>query len=94
MVCGIPGHPVEDVTLENFDLTLEGGGSREDSRQVLEEREDAFPEITMFGDVLPAYGCYLRHANNLKISGLNLTLANEDARPAMVCEDVKGLTQE
>jgi hypothetical protein len=53
------------------------------------EKENAYPEPSMFG-VLPAYGFYVRHAAGIEMSGIDLGFAEEDGRPAVVLEDVKG----
>ena len=61
-ICGIPGHPVEGVTLSNIHVTYPGGGTREEAaRRDLPELEDLYPEYFMFG-VLPAYGIYAPRA--------------------------------
>jgi polygalacturonase len=90
-ICGIPGHPVEGVTLSNVDVTFPGGGTLEDaSRRDLPELEDQYPEYFMWG-VLPAYGLYARHARGLTLHEVRFELATSDARPAVVCDDVDDL---
>jgi len=49
LINGIPGHPVENLTLENIDLALPGGGTAEDAQLQLPEKESAYPEWNMFG---------------------------------------------
>jgi polygalacturonase len=41
LISGIPGHPVNDVTLENLDIQLPGGGTRAEAGVVLPEKESA-----------------------------------------------------
>ena len=44
-IAGIPGYPVENVTLENIDITFPGGGTLEEARRAEgPERETAYPE--------------------------------------------------
>ena len=86
-ITGIPGHAVGDLTLENIEIELAGGGAREHGRQALEEKIDGYPEINRFGPRLPAYGVYARHVRGLKIKGLRLKLVSPDLRPALVCQD-------
>src|SRR5262252_7219945 len=67
MLVGIPGHPVEDVTIRNILIQHSGGGSRQDAALKLPENEKEYPEPTMFGTT-PAHGFYIRHAKRIEIS--------------------------
>jgi hypothetical protein len=87
LITGIPGHSVGTLTLENIEIELAGGGTREQGRQAIEEKIDTYPEIARFGPTLPAFGVFARHAKGLKIKGLTLRLAAPDLRPAFVCQD-------
>ena len=91
MISGIPGHPVEGVTAENIEIHAPGGGTRDDADTVLEEKEAAYPEYTMFGKKMPVCGVYARHVKDLRISGLTLDLAQPDLRPVALCEDAEGV---
>jgi hypothetical protein len=42
----------------------------------------------MFGPV-SAYGFYIRHARNLKVSGVEVSFLSKEARPAFVLDDVQ-----
>jgi glycosyl hydrolase family 28 len=86
-ITGIPGHQVGTLLLENIEIELAGGGTREQGRQLLEEKIDVYPEINRFGPRLPAFGVYARHVNGLTIKGLTLKLGAPDHRPALVCQD-------
>jgi hypothetical protein len=88
---GIPGYQIGDLTLENIEIELAGGGEREHGRQKLEENIDGYPEINRFGPRLPAFGLFARHVNGLKIKGLIIKLEMSDLRPAVVCEDCRNL---
>ena len=55
------------------------------------EQIQKYPEFTMFGE-LPSWGLYLRHIRNIKLKDIQLKLVGEDFRPAIVDEDVEGLT--
>lgn len=90
-ICGIPGHPVEGVTLSDVHVTYPGGGTAEEAaRRELPELEDQYPEYFMWG-VLPAYGLYARHAAGLTLNNVRFELAGADLRPAIVCDDVVDL---
>jgi hypothetical protein len=87
---GIPGFPIENVTLENIRIHSSGGGTREDADRKIPEKIDAYPSGKMFG-TLPAYGFFCRHAKNLRLHNIDLSFEEDDERPAIVCEDVQGL---
>jgi polygalacturonase len=95
-ITGIPGHPVEDVTLENIDITYEGGGKKEvaffglDTLERVPENIAGYPEFSMFGE-LPAWGFYVRHVAGLTMKNIRLNIRQDDYRPAMIFDDVKKL---
>lgn len=95
-ITGIPGHPVENVTLENIEIIFPGRGndglanmplSRLD--EVPEKIED-YPEFSMFGE-LPAWGFYVRHVNGLQMKNIKLSIKDPDYRPPLVFDDVNNL---
>jgi len=88
---GIPNHPIENVTLSNIEIHLPGGGAGEDAAIKLEEKESAYPEISMFGKKFPAYGLFARHVSGLKMDNVKMELAAADLRPAIQCEDATDL---
>jgi hypothetical protein len=91
LITGIPGHPIENLTLSHLELNLPGGGSWEEGQETLEEKESAYPEISMFGNRMPSCGVYVRHVRGLGIDHLTLNLANPDLRPALLCLDGQDL---
>jgi polygalacturonase len=91
LITGLPGHAIENVTLSNIRLRMAGGGtSQQAARLDVPEDERGYPEFTVFG-TLPAYGLYCRHASNVRLDGVDLSVADDDARPAVVCQDVRQL---
>jgi polygalacturonase len=92
LINGIPGHPVENLTLENIALELPGGGTAADAAVQLQEKEAAYPEWSMFGKVIPASGAYVRHARGIVFKNVRATLKKPDARPPAVFIDVEGAT--
>jgi hypothetical protein len=92
-IAGIPGHPIEDVTIENIRIEFEGGGSAEDAKRTVPENPDKYPEYSMFGR-LPAYGFYVRHARGIRFRNLRLTTVKPDGRPALVQDDVEDLPEQ
>lgn len=89
IISGIPGHPIEDVRLSNIRIYSQGGGTKEQAALDPPEREDAYPEPNMFGE-LPAYGFFIRHVKALQINDVEVSYLKEDARPPFVMNDVKG----
>ena len=87
IIAGIPGHPVEDVTLSNIRVYSMGGGTAAQAAVDPPEKADAYPEPTMFGDT-PAYGFFIRHAKGLRIDQISLNYIKDDLRPAFVLSDV------
>ncbi len=93
MITGIPGHYVENVTLENIEISYPGGGSQADAERVVPEDEKRYPEQFFFG-VLPAWGAYIRHARNITFKNVKMTTRNPDQREMIVLDDVVGFVNE
>jgi hypothetical protein len=91
IISGIPGHEIEDVRLTDVYIQHQGGGSKEDAGVQPPEKEDAYPEPTMFGPALPSHGFFIRHARNIQLSNIEVVYGKEDLRPAFVVQDVKGI---
>lgn len=89
-ITGIPGFPVENVTLANVRLRFRGGGLAQPESRLVPEREASYPSGKMFG-ALPAYGLFCRHVSNLRLDNLDLEFEEDDQRPAIVADDVCGL---
>ncbi|MDB5226651.1 MAG: glycoside hydrolase family 28 [Bacteroidota bacterium] len=92
LITGVPGHDITNLTLENIEIDLAGGGTAENARQVVPEAIDKYPEVKTFGPLVPAYGVWARHVKGLRLININFNLANNDVRPALVCEDGKDIT--
>nr|WP_314897693.1 glycosyl hydrolase family 28 protein [uncultured Flavobacterium sp.] len=98
-IAGIPGHLIENVVLENIEITYPGRASKGMAYMPLSRLKDVlenikgYPEFTMFGE-LPSWGFYVRHVNGIEIKNVKLILEKEDFRPAYVFDDVNGLRME
>lgn len=91
ILAGLPGHPIEDISLSNIEVTFPGTGTAEEAAHTeVPENADRYPENTMFG-VLPAYGFYLRHARGVTLDNIRLDLSADDARPSLLADDVADL---
>ena len=89
MITGIPGHYVENVTLENVKISFPGHGSTKDAIREVQEDVDRYPEQFFFG-VLPSWGAYIRHARNIEFFNVELETRVPDARKRIHLEDVDG----
>jgi polygalacturonase len=89
IVSGIPGHFIEDVTIEDVSIEQEGGGTAAWAALQPPELPSAYPEPIMFGQ-LPATGFLIRHARNLSFGNVEITVGTPDARPAFWLDDVDG----
>ncbi|MDW5267435.1 MULTISPECIES: glycoside hydrolase family 28 protein [Acidobacteriaceae] len=89
-ITGLPGMPVEDVTLSNIHVETQEPGKREWTQREIPEVPRAYPEARMFGR-LPAYGMYVRHARGIRMHNVVFESATTEQRPAVVCDDVTSL---
>lgn len=87
-VTGIPGAPVEAITLQNIQVGVRGGGAVQRVSLLIPEKESRYPDATMFTN-LPAYGLYCRHVVGLRVENLDLSIDEADARSAVVLDDVR-----
>lgn len=96
-ITGIPGHCVENVTLENIEIVYPGRSSEGiyyyplNQIHQVPERIDSYPEFSMFGE-LPAWAFYVRHAKGISLKNVHLSLKDKDFRPAFVFDDVKDIS--
>lgn len=89
-ISGLDRAPVEDISLSN--ITIETSGSDIPGKlfsTVVPEKEEEYPEGTMFGK-LPAYGFYVRYANNLQLHNIVLRHKGTEQRPGIMLERVQG----
>lgn len=95
-IVGIPYHNIENVLIENINITYPGRASKGMAyipitrlEQVPEKIKD-YPEFTMFGE-LPAWGFYVKHAKDITFKKVNLKLKDKDFRPAFIFDKVEGI---
>jgi len=89
-ITGLSGHPVEGIALSDIRIEFAGGGTAEDAARVPDELPDKYPEYKMFGK-LPAYGFFIRHADDVRLLDVSVTTGTPDARPALVSADCRRL---
>jgi len=93
LIVGLPGNPVEDVTLKNIHIQYKGGLTREDVREQRGSnpfffgRNNGYPEPSAHG-IQPAWGASLKHARNITFKNVTMELMNPDEREKVYTEDV------
>ena len=93
-ISGIPGSPVESLTIEDVTITVVPGTPPPSGP--VPELEDQYPQAGMFGP-LPAHGFYVRHANDVVLRAVHVRVefapgsVHLDPRLALVADDVTEL---
>ncbi len=90
MILGIPGHPVEDVTLAGLLLLSSKAGTAADRDVEPGERNLTYPDAPYFG-TMPAFGVFARHVTGpLGFQApIDLESTADEKRAASVLEDVQ-----
>jgi polygalacturonase len=88
MISGVPGHKIEDVKISNVLVRHGGGGTKKDASIQLEEKEQGYPEPTMFGTT-PAHGLLIRHAQGIEVSDFKVLVEVPEKRPCVVVDDAE-----
>ncbi|MBO7345309.1 MAG: right-handed parallel beta-helix repeat-containing protein [Clostridia bacterium] len=83
-VCGLKESPIENVAIKNIHFKLDGG-VKEYKKDVPEEAQD-YPEVYVYGRILPAKGIYFRYVKNLKIENAIIETYRPDAREDFVIQ--------
>ena len=98
-ICGIPDHRIENVTLEDIEVSYPGRATKGMAYIPLWRVKDVpeqiqkYPEFSMFGE-LPAWALYARHVDGLTLRNIRFSLRDTDFRPAFVFDDVEGVSKE
>lgn len=96
-ITGIPGHRVENITLENIEIIYPGRGNNGLANMPLSrldevpEKEETYPEFSMFGE-LPAWGLYVRHMDGLIMKNVTFSIEAPDYRPPIIFDDVRDVS--
>ncbi len=56
LITGVPGHYISNVTLENIEISLAGGGTAENARHAVPEAVDQYPEVKNIRSPHPCLG--------------------------------------
>ncbi len=97
IISGLPGHPIEHVTLRRITYRTPGGGVAAVAEVKLDQLGDVpehaggYPEYSMHGE-LPAFGWFVRHAAGVALEDVRVECRRPDFRAAAVFDDVSDLT--
>ena len=93
-ITGMPGNDIENITLRDIQFTISGGGTAEEANKeeikeyTLDVLDGWWPEFHLVG-TLPASVLFARHIKGLIVDNFQINILSEDARPAIVLDDVK-----
>jgi len=90
VIAGMSGAPVQDIQITAFSVVLQTARKGRSHPEEVPESPKAYPEPVMFGE-LPAFGLYLRHAENVNLAGLEFYAPTGEVRPDLVIDDVSML---
>ena len=89
LISGIPGHDIEDLTLNNIRIYFKGGGTKEQISTKVPDLIKSYPEPDQFGTT-PSYGFFIRNVKDLKMSDVEVNFLKADQRPAFALDNVDG----
>lgn len=96
IIAGLPQRHIRQVKLSHIEIVHPGGGNPHYAKQgaagpeleSIPERPHDYPEFSKFRE-LPAWGFYVRHADQIEFNHITLKTTEPDYRPAIVFDDVK-----
>jgi hypothetical protein len=89
-ITGIPGFPVQNINIHNVVLTVPGGGAP--GYDSIGEQISTRPEFEIWGDSLPAWGLYVRHAEGVNLDSFCVLLQSHDQRAEYYESDTANMT--
>lgn len=95
IITGLPGHPIKNIVMKNIKIVSDAGanehyafrGVTATELDGIPEMADRYPEFSQWKE-LPAWGFYIRHADNVFLDNVTLEAINPDYRPPIVLDDV------
>jgi hypothetical protein len=81
---------VQNINIHNVVLTVPGGGAP--GSDSIGEQIATRPEFNIWGDTLPAYGLFVRHAENVNLDSFCIILQSYDQRNEFYEVDTAGMT--
>ena len=87
-ITGTASSPARNITLSHISVAYDGGGTGADFEREIPEMDKSYPEADMFG-ILPSYGFFIRHVQNITLTDIQFTTKRTDLRPAIYCSNVQ-----
>lgn len=88
-ISGLPGMEVKRISFSGLTIVCPGNGQAHHAGPAdVPELPERYPEYIMFG-VLPAYGFFIRHADQLRFQDVRLVGGTSDSRRAFVLHRVR-----
>jgi len=93
VIAGLPGAMITNVSFSNIQIKHPGGGNSKFANVSLKELDSmpenasGYPEFSMFRE-LPAWGMFIRHAEDIHVSNASFSCLKKDYRTAIVLDDV------
>ena len=88
-VCGLNGIQLENITLRNVSLTVEGGV--QEWQQEVPDKAPEYQEVFVYGRELPAKGIFFRHIDGLTLDNVSVESYKDDGREDFVFDNVTNL---
>lgn len=90
IITGMPGTPLENISLKNITVQYAGGGKAEYADRDYREQGTNYPE-PKFAGFTPSYGVFARHVRGLKLTNLNFSVEKLEGRPMLKFIDVENV---
>jgi polygalacturonase len=90
IITGMPGTPLENISLKNITVQYAGGGKAEYADREYREQGTNYPE-PKFAGFTPSYGVFARHVRGLKLTNLNFSVEKLEGRPMLKFIDVENV---
>lgn len=93
-IIGLPESKIDSVVLEHITIVYPGGGDPKiayagtDELDKIPEMPTAYPEFSQFKE-LPAWGFFIRHAQNIIFKDVTIKVLKNDYRKPVVLDDVQ-----
>ena len=88
IIDGVPGHPVEDLSLSNILIRYAGQVATRPASYEVPSYVKAYPEPSVY-KTLPAYGLFARNVHRLTLRDVTFQLDSPDARPALLLNHIE-----
>ncbi|MCQ2755120.1 MAG: glycosyl hydrolase family 28 protein, partial [bacterium] len=86
-VCGLKDHNLDNIRFEHIIMELDGGV--EEYNPVVPDKAPEYPEVNVYGKILPASAIYFRYINSLILKDVKVKLLHQDKRPYYVFDSIK-----